>query len=128
MGQIFEIFPTKIYRDFLDRRITDEELEEVIKLGQETHDNFGNLMTDNHNILDNNKFIDIKNFIQKSLNEYIQKVIQPKNDISIYITESWLNYNRTNEFHHLHFYYQKYHMHNHLLKVLCQSHFYIPTL
>ena len=93
MGQIFEIFPTKIYRDFLDRRITDEELEEVIKLGQETHDNFGNLMTDNHNILDNKKFIDIKNFIQKSLNEFIQKVIQPKNDISIYITETWLNYN-----------------------------------
>ena len=49
MGQTFEIFPTKIYRDYLDRRITNEELEEVIKLGQETHDNFGNLITNNHN-------------------------------------------------------------------------------
>ena len=26
MGQTYEIFPTKIYSDFLDRRITDEEL------------------------------------------------------------------------------------------------------
>ena len=108
MGQTFDIFPTKIYRDYLDRRITNEELEEVIKLGQETHGNFGNLITNNHNILDNKKFIDIKNFIQKSLNEYIQKVIQPKNDISIYITESWLNYNRTNEFHHLHYHKNSY--------------------
>ena len=39
MGQTYEIFPTKIYSDFLDRRITDEELSEVIKLGEETHDN-----------------------------------------------------------------------------------------
>ena len=60
MGQTFDIFPTKIYRDDLDRRITNEELEEVIKLGQETHDNFGNLITNNHNILDNKN----KNYYQ----------------------------------------------------------------
>ena len=118
MGQTFEIFPTKIYRDYLDRRITNEELEEVIKLGQETHDNFGNLITNNHNILDNKKFIDIKNFIQRNLNEYIEKVIQPKSKVSIFITESWLNYNRTNEFHHLH-----YHKNSYLSGV-----FYINTL
>ena len=108
MGQTFEIFPTKIYSDFLDRRITDEELGEVIKLGEETHNNFGNLISDNQNILDNEKFIDIKNFIQSSLNEYIQKNIQPKNEVSIYITQSWLNYCRTNEFHHLHYHKNSY--------------------
>ena len=108
MGQTYEIFPTKIYSDFLDRRITDEELSEVIKLGEETHNNFGNLISDNQNILDNEKFIDIKNFIQRSLNEYIQKIIQPKNEVSIYITQSWLNYNRTNEFHHLHYHKNSY--------------------
>jgi len=108
MGQTFEIFPTKIYSDFLDRRITDEELGEVIKLGEETHNNFGNLISDNQNILDNEKFIDIKNFIQSSLNEYIQKNIQPKNEVSIYITQSWLNYSRTNEFHHLHYHKNSY--------------------
>ena len=78
MGQTYEIFPTKIYSDFLDRRITDEELSEVIKLGEETHNNFGNLISDNQNILDNEKFIDIKNFIQSSLNEYIQKIFNRK--------------------------------------------------
>ena len=57
MGQTFEIFPTKIYSDFLDRRINDEELGEVIKLGEETYDNFGNLISNNQNILDNEKFI-----------------------------------------------------------------------
>ena len=76
MGQTFEIFPTKIYSDFLDRRITDEELGEVIKIGEETYDNFGNLISNDHNILNNKKFIGIKNFIQRSLNEYIQKIIQ----------------------------------------------------
>ena len=70
MGQTYEIFPTKIYSDFLDRRITNEELGEVIKLGEETYDNFGNLISNNQNILDNEKFIDIKNFIQRSLNIY----------------------------------------------------------
>ena len=108
MGQTFEIFPTKIYSDFLDRRITDEELGEVIKIGEETYDNFGNLISNDHNILNNKKFIGIKNFIQRSLNEYIQKIIQPKNEVSIYITQSWLNYNRTNEFHHLHYHKNSY--------------------
>ena len=108
MGQTFEIFPTKIYSDFLDRRINDEELGEVIKIGEETYDNFGNLISNNQNILDNEKFIDIKNFIQRSLNEYIQKNIQPKNEVSIYVTQSWLNYNRKNEFHHLHYHKNSY--------------------
>jgi len=109
MGQIFDIFPKKIYTAHLDRRITNEELDEVIKLGEtDTHGNFGNLIGNNHNILDNEKFSDIKKFIQKNLNEYIEKVVQPKNDVSIYITESWLNYTRTNEYHHMHYHKNSY--------------------
>lgn len=109
MGQIFDIFPKKIYTAHLDRRITDDELDEVIRLGEtDTHGNFGNLIGNNHNILDNEKFSDIKKFIQKNLNEYIEKVVQPKNDVSIYITESWLNYTRTNEYHHMHYHKNSY--------------------
>ena len=109
MSEIFDIFPKKIYISHLDRKITNKEIDEVLRLGEiDTHNNFGNLIGNNQNILDNEKFADIKNFIQKSLNEYIEKVVQPKNNVSIYITQSWLNYTRTNEYHHMHYHKNSY--------------------
>ena len=54
MSEIFDIFPKKIYISYLDRKITNKEIDEVLRLGEiDTHNNFGNLIGNNQNILDN---------------------------------------------------------------------------
>jgi len=47
--------------------------------------------------------------LRKELNEivkdYFNKIICPSNNIKPYITQSWLNYTETNQYHHIHNHY-----------------------
>jgi len=32
----------------------------------------------------------------------LEKIVSPKNNVELYITQSWLNYTKENQYHHLH--------------------------
>jgi uncharacterized protein (TIGR02466 family) len=96
------IFPTPIYFSKLDRELTNKELSFVDKSKLDFYKNDGNITSNNNYILDEKPFANIKKELDLRVQDYFNKVISPANKITPYITQSWLNYTETNQYHHKH--------------------------
>lgn len=100
--QIHSLFPTPVFKTQLERDYTKEELDFVKKHENFCKPNVGNKSTKDTYILKNSEFNDINNFLNECCKEYLNAIINPLNDIELYITQSWLNYTHRNEYHHSH--------------------------
>jgi uncharacterized protein (TIGR02466 family) len=96
------IFPTPIYISKLDRELTPLELKFVDKNKKDHYKNDGNITSNNNYILNEKPFANIKKELDLKVQDYFDKVISPANNITPYITQSWLNYTETNQYHHKH--------------------------
>jgi len=101
-ANIHGIFPTPIYISKLDREITTEELLFIDKSKLDCYNNQGNQTSNDNYILNNKELKNIKEEIDSKIQDYFDKVISPANIITPYITQSWLNYTETNQYHHKH--------------------------
>jgi uncharacterized protein (TIGR02466 family) len=101
-ANINAIFPTPIYISKLDRKLTKKELSFVDKTKLHTYNNEGNTTSNNNYILNDKSFKDLKEELDLKVQDYFDKVICPANNITPYITQSWLNYTETNQYHHKH--------------------------
>jgi len=99
---IYSIFPTPIYTTKMDRGFTKQELQFVKEQKNYCRNNTGNINTKDNYILNRKEFKNIKKYLDKCCKDYLDTVICPKNNIELYITQSWLNYTETNQFHHQH--------------------------
>ena len=99
---IHSIFPTPIYTTKIDRGFTKQELQFVKEQKKHCSNNRGNINTKDNYILNRKEFKNIKKFLDKHCKEYLDTVICPKNNIELYITQSWLNYTEANQYHHKH--------------------------
>ena len=98
--EINNLFPTPVARFKLGRDLTENEYTFLSM--QENRPNQSNVTSVNKTILKNKECQDLKQFIEDSLKEYFDAVYSPKDDLSIYITQSWTNYTKQDEFHHKH--------------------------
>ncbi len=96
------IFPTPIYISTLNRELTSDELLFIDNTKLDLHKNEGNNTSNDNYILNNKAFKDLKADLDLKVQDYFQKVISPTDAITPYITQSWLNYTETNQFHHKH--------------------------
>jgi len=96
------IFPTPVYLSKLDRSLTTLELKFVDKSKKDFYKNNGNITSNNNYILNDKPFDNIKKELDLRVQDYFDKVISPANNITPYITQSWLNYTETNQYHHKH--------------------------
>jgi uncharacterized protein (TIGR02466 family) len=96
------IFPTPIYISKLNRKLTPLELKFVDKSKKDFYKNDGNITSTNNYILNEKPFANIKKELDLKVQDYFDKVISPANKITPYITQSWLNYTETNQYHHKH--------------------------
>ena len=96
------IFPIPIYFSKLDRELTNKELSFVDKYKLDFYKNDGNITSTNNYILNEKPFANIKDELDLRIQDYFDKVISPSNNITPYITQSWLNYTETNQYHHKH--------------------------
>ena len=101
-ANISGIFPTPIYISKLDRELTPLELKFVDKSKKDFYKNDGNITSNNNYILNEKPFANIKKELDLRVQDYFDKVISPANNITPYITQSWLNYTETNQYHHKH--------------------------
>ena len=101
-ANIHGIFPTPIYISKLDRELTPLELKFVDKNKKDFYKNDGNITSNNNYILNEKPFSNIKKELDLKVQDYFDKVISPANNITPYITQSWLNYTETNQYHHKH--------------------------
>ena len=99
---IQNIFPTPIYTTKIDRGFTKQELNFVEQQKKHCTNNQGNINTKDNYILNRKEFKNIKKFLDKHCKDYLDTIICPKNNIELYITQSWLNYTETNQYHHRH--------------------------
>jgi len=96
------IFPTPIYFSKLNRELTNEELLFIDKTKLDVDKNEGNLVSNDNYILNQKDFKDLKIELDLRVQDYFDKIICTANDITPYITQSWLNYTETNQYHHKH--------------------------
>jgi uncharacterized protein (TIGR02466 family) len=86
----------------LDRTLTPLELKFVEKSKKDFCKNDGNITSNNNYILNEKPFVNIKKELDLRVQDYFDKVISPANNITPYITQSWLNYTETSQYHHKH--------------------------
>lgn len=97
---IISLFPTAVGKFSFGRNITAEEM--AFFNWQEVHQNFGNTTSLNRYILKNDVMFSINEFMETSVNEYLKTICAPKNEVKLKITQSWVNYTKEGQHHHLH--------------------------
>ena len=98
---IYGIFPTPIYISKLNK-FTKQELSYVDKLSLNVNKNVGNVSSKNSYVLNDKPFNNIKKQLLNHITKYFDEVISTSDKIVPYITQSWLNYTKENEYHHSH--------------------------
>lgn len=101
-ANIHSIFPVPIYTTRMDRAFTKKELQFIKEQKKHIYKSTGNFTTHDTYILDKKEFKNIKKFLEKCCKDYLEKIICSKNNISLYITQSWLNYTEESQYHHKH--------------------------
>lgn len=97
---IHNLFPTPVGIYKLDRDLTEKEIA-FIK-GQETRPNMGNTTSTDNTILRNKPLIKLRDFIETSVADYFKTIHNPKHQVSLRVTQSWINYTEPGQFHHKH--------------------------
>ena len=113
---LYGIFPTPVAKFELGRDFTSAETDFLFKL--DTEKNVGNTVSSNRYVLRNDTLSNLREFVQSSVDEYLNTVYAPKTTSSIAIknsavssgldgvklriTQSWVNYSKPGQWHHNH--------------------------
>jgi len=96
------IFPIPVYISKLDRELTKKELSFVDKSKLDFYKNDGNITSNDNYILNQKVFGSLKEDLYLRVEDYFKKVLSYTDAVTPYITQSWLNYTETNQYHHKH--------------------------
>ena len=99
---ILALFPTPVYETFLSREITKTELNYMNKVSTQLQKNTGNVTSKSKTVLKGKPLKKLENFFIEHVNHYFDEIIHSSSNIKPYITLSWLNYTKENEYHHAH--------------------------
>jgi uncharacterized protein (TIGR02466 family) len=97
------IFPTPVYMTKLSKPFSATELKEFDKhYKKQSKQNEGNIVGSDNYILNRKPLLKLKKEIDLRVQDYFNRVIRPSNKIKPYITQSWLNWTTSKQFHHTH--------------------------
>jgi uncharacterized protein (TIGR02466 family) len=97
------IFPNPVYKKNIGRPLTELELKASLPESYNLRPGSDNLRADSTKILTNPAFFGIKNFIDSCLKDFLKEIVSPSTDFNLYVTQSWINFNREGDKHHQHF-------------------------
>lgn len=95
---VYSLFPTAVTMSRID---VDPEMTSFSLL-QKMKENYGNDTSVNSKILEEDIFAKTKELILEEIASYVKNIYKPKNDVEVYITQSWLNITKPGGFHHMH--------------------------
>jgi uncharacterized protein (TIGR02466 family) len=101
-SKILSLFPTPVYISQLNRPLTAEEHSFIEKNKNNCIKSYGNKTSYNDYVLNDKIFQNLKGELELIIKDYFNNIIKTSNDVTPYITQSWLNYTETTEYHHLH--------------------------
>ena len=99
---VHQLFPEPLYFSKLERVLTKEELKTIDKYKKKTNSNAGNITSSENYVLENKAFNNLKKDLHTKVMDYFDKVICTDTLMTPYITQSWLNYTKNDQFHHKH--------------------------
>lgn len=102
-ARLYELFPQLVVAASINREFTAEELSFAEECSKETKVNTYNLRSENSAVLEDARMADIKKFVLHNINLYMKNIILPRENVDLYVTQSWFNYSGANCAHHKHF-------------------------
>lgn len=99
--QVIELFPTPLLAIQYPNEFTEQEKQCISSMNWMK--NKGNLRSVNSYVLELPEFANLKSFVMETLETYLQQIVQPKQDVHPYLTQSWLNKTERGQFHHSHY-------------------------
>lgn len=97
---MYNLFPVAVSKFELGRDLYKKELDFINK--QELYKNEGNNTSLDRYVLKSKMLSNLNQFFESSLAQYFSEVFAPKENVTLRITQSWINYTRKHEFHHKH--------------------------
>jgi len=97
---INNLFPTAVGSFELGRDLS--KLEQKFLFNLETRPNSGNVTSTNNYVLRDKRLSSLRLFLNNSLQEYFQATMSPQDNVKLEITQSWINYTKTGQYHHKH--------------------------
>lgn len=95
-----DLFPICVGKISVTDIFTDEMKKEI--MSQLYEDNEKNKISQNKFILNEKIFASAKNKIEFYMQQYFKEIYSPKENLTVKITQSWLNITQKNEQHHTH--------------------------
>jgi uncharacterized protein (TIGR02466 family) len=83
-----------------DRPIADGE--KALLMSLETRPNMGNTTSTDNFVLRRSELTNLRSWIEDCVAEYFKATANPKHDVSLRITQSWVNYSEQGQHHHKH--------------------------
>ena len=99
---VHQLFPKPLYFSKLERVLTKKELKTISQYKKEPAPNAGNTTSSENYVLENKALNNLKKDLHTKVMDYFDKVICTDNPITPYITQSWINYTKSDQFHHKH--------------------------
>lgn len=97
-----ELFPTVVQANELGREFTEFEKTIFENIGKNQRNNEGNKTSTDNYVLKHKGLSKLYAELNDSVNNYFREVYNAKDDVSLYITQSWINYTTAFQFHHKH--------------------------
>ena len=94
------LFPTPVAFFSLGRALNVKENRFLLNLEQKPND--GNTTSKDRKLLDDTKLASLREFMDASVASYFKEIYSPKNEVSLRITQSWVNYTKPGQWHHKH--------------------------
>lgn len=83
-----------------DRPLSDDE--KSLLMGLETRPNMGNTTSTDNFVLRRSGLTNLRSWIEDCVADYFKATANPKHDVSLRITQSWVNYSEQGQYHHKH--------------------------
>ena len=99
---VHQLFPEPLYFSKLERVLTKKELKTIAQYKKKTNSNEGNITSSENYVLENKTLKNLKKDLHTKVMDYFDKVICTNDPITPYITQSWINYTKSDQFHHKH--------------------------
>jgi len=100
---VHPIFSSPVAQHPFGRDLTSWEKKSFEKILRKIQPNQGNMRSESDNVLEHKGLEDLKMFFEESVNKFVTDIYKPKNKVEFYITQSWLNVNEIDMFHHKHY-------------------------
>jgi uncharacterized protein (TIGR02466 family) len=102
---LYSLFPVVVSKKSIS--ISNEEIK-ILSSENEFVESTGNYTSYNKNILDNPSLSSLKQKLNSKIQEYIDEIYKPKEEIKSYITQSWINITESGKWHHKHTHYNSF--------------------